>query len=245
MSTTNTHWDIWRDPATATEFRQRRRSIPGADAQMDVLHKLVERVAQVHNVLDLGCGDGVLLETILHAHPKAAGVGIDGSEDMLNAAGRRFDLLPTRRPVLIEADFESPVWLEALPTRRFDVIVSGFAIHHSTDDRKRTIYHEIHGLLRPGGVFVNIEHVASASPLGEALFERTYAEHQLSFRRDQGEDITLDTALHELQSCPAKAANKLAPVETQLAWLRESGFVDVDCYWKWFELAVIGGFKEV
>ncbi|CAN0477203.1 unnamed protein product, partial [Phaeothamnion confervicola] len=31
----------------------------------------------------------------------------------------------------------------------------------------------------------------------------------------------------------------LAPVETQLEWLRASGFVDVDCVFKLFELAVL------
>ena len=40
-----------------------------------------------------------------------------------------------------------------------------------------------------------------------------------------------------------KAANRLAPLETQLAWLREIGFRDVDCYWKQFELAVMAGYK--
>jgi len=40
---------------------------------------------------------------------------------------------------------------------------------------------------------------------------------------------------------PDKAANILAPVETQCRWLRRIGFVEVDCYFKHFELAVFGG----
>jgi len=39
-------------------------------------------------------------------------------------------------------------------------------------------------------------------------------------------------------------SNKLASVEAQLAWLREIGFQEVDCFWKWLELAVFGGTKS-
>ena len=38
-----------------------------------------------------------------------------------------------------------------------------------------------------------------------------------------------------------KEANILAPVEVQCEWLRECGFEDVDCFFKFFELAVFGG----
>jgi hypothetical protein len=88
-------------------------------------------------------------------------------------------------------------------------------------ERKRQLYQEVWDALSPGGVFCNLEHVASASEYGHARFL----------------DAMGMTADDEDPS------NKLLDVQAQLVWLREVGFVDVDCYWKWRELALLVGRK--
>ncbi len=143
------------------------------------------------------------------------GVGVDFSELMLAAARERF--ADDERIELVEHDLDEP--LPALG--RFDAVVSSFAIHHLEHERKRSLYGEVFALLEPGGVFANFEHVASP----------THRLH-LAFFQAIGEPLEEEDP-----------SDRLVDVETQLGWLRELGFDDVDCYWKWLEMALLVAVK--
>jgi SAM-dependent methyltransferase len=187
--------------------------IPHRAAGEAVLLDLVPRT--VRRIVDLGAGDGRLLALLRIDRPESVGVSADLSPTMLEAACARFAGDPLVQ--VVEYDLDQP-----LPDfARGDAIVSCFAIHHCTHERKRELYGEIFDALEPGGVFYNLEHVASVSP-----------EMHEAFLAALG-----ITAEQEDQS------NKLLAVEPQLAWLRELGFTHVDCYWKWRELALFGGVK--
>jgi tRNA (cmo5U34)-methyltransferase len=167
-------------------------------------------------ILDLGTGDGRLLALVRRDRPGARGVAIDFSPTMLKAARERFQ--QDENVQVIEHNLDEP-----LPDLgRFDVVVSSFAIHHCTHERKRELYSEIHAVLEPGGIFCNLEHVASATGTLHTRFLRALG-------------------VTEADEDPS---NKLADVEIQLEWLREIGFEDVDCYWKWLELALFGGTRK-
>jgi SAM-dependent methyltransferase len=235
---------VWQRPEVAHGFLDERSlALPFRTEQIDVLLRLLRHAdTSIRRVLDLGCGDGVLLAAVLTAFPDAGGVGLDFSEPMLTRAADRLGGFG-RRVELADGDLGAPGWQQGL-SGSFDSIISGFAIHHLSDERKRALYAEIYARLEPGGVFVNCEHVASPTPEIEALFDEANAEHLLRQRRARGEDVTFEQVHHEYLTRPDRAANILAPLEAQLAWLREIGYVQVDCFWKWFELAIFGGYKR-
>jgi cyclopropane fatty-acyl-phospholipid synthase-like methyltransferase len=128
---------------------------------------------------------------------------------MLERAERRFAEKPLIE--LLQHDLTEP-----LPVKRgaFDAIVSALAIHHVPDERKRSLFAEVRKLLRPGAVFVNLEIVTSPTP---ELHE--HFRHAIGRPHDDPSD-------------------HLAGLEEQLRWLRDAGFSQVDCRFKWMELAL-------
>jgi SAM-dependent methyltransferase len=236
--------EIWKHPDVAAAFLEERSLlIPDRLRQFDVLLRVLRIAAHpLQRVLDLGAGDAVLLALVLEAFPDSRGVAVDFSPLMLEQARKRLAKFGDRASVA-ECDLQSPQWLSVVQGP-YDAVVSGFAIHHLADDRKRTLYQEIHGLLADGGVFVNCEHVSSASPLGEEMFNAAMSEHLWQRKRERGESVSLEQVHHEYTTRPDRAANILASVEDQCLWLREIGFIHVDCFWKYFELALFGGIKR-
>jgi tRNA (cmo5U34)-methyltransferase len=203
----------------ALQYLARADRIAHRTAGEAVVLELVPR--SVRRILDLGAGDGRLLALLRLDRPEARGVATDLSPTMLDAARARFAGDPLVS--VVEHDLDAPLGAlgAAGVAGGFDAVVSCFAIHHCSHSRKRALYAEVFGLLEPGGVFYNLEHVASPTPeLHEAFFAALGM-----------------TLADEDQS------NQLLDVETQVAWLREIGFAQVDCFWKWRELALFGGVK--
>ncbi|MQA73428.1 MAG: methyltransferase domain-containing protein [Solirubrobacterales bacterium] len=205
----------WATPEHAQRYLARADDYPHRAEGEGVLVEQLPGGAR--RILDLGTGDGRLLGLLATDRPQISGVGLDVSEPMLEAARSRFR--DDRRIELLEHDLAAP--LPALG--HFAAIVSSFAIHHLEHGRKRALYGEVLDLLEPGGVFANLEHVASPT-------DRLH----LAFFAAIGEPLADEDP-----------SDRLLDVETQLGWLRELGFDDVDCYWKWLEMALLVGVKPL
>jgi tRNA (cmo5U34)-methyltransferase len=235
---------IWRQPIVVHAYLTGlRAAVPAAAEQIDVMLRLVAATDRpIRRVLDLGSGDGPLTAALLARYPAADAILVDFSAPMLAAAAARF-AGRTPPPRLVDADLSEPTWRAPLAPVPFDAVVSGFAIHHLLDDRKRALYGEVFALLAPGGIFVNIEHVASPTRWLEHRFDDLMVDVLTAAAPRSAADRSRETIAAEYHARPDKAANLLAPVEAQCSWLRTIGFADVDCWHKCFELAVFGGRK--
>lgn len=231
--------DVWKTSSLVAAYLEGvRGAIPFAQEQIDVMLRLIAaRGTPLRTFLDLGCGDGVLSAAILDRYPQATAVLVDFSAPMLDAAKNRF-AGKNASVRLLNLDYGEPSWTTSVDGNGpYDAIVSGYSIHHQPDVRKREIYSEIFRLLDSGGIFINVEHVSSASAWIESVHDDLFVDH---LHRGHPGTSRSETA-ENYRNRPDKAANILAPVEVQCGWLREIGFTDVDCYLKVFELAVFGG----
>lgn len=199
----------WDDVGVVERFVE-RSAAPGPRDQGERL--LVDLLPPApRRIVDLGCGDGRLAAQVLAARPDVESVlVIDRSPPMLDRARTRF--AGDRRVEVRVGDLGAPLLLGEA-----DVVVSGLAIHHLDDERKRSLYAEVATALRTGGVFANLDVVASATDARHAAFLAA-----IDRPADDPED-------------------RLAPVDDQLAWLRAAGLVEVDCLWRWRGFALLVG----
>lgn len=207
--------NLWSTTEHALGYLAKADSIPHRTEGEAVLLDYIPKDAQ--RILDLGTGDGRLMGLLKIDRPQFTGIAVDFSTVMLEKAKERFKGDDSIEIIAHNLDNTLP------DLGTFDAIVSSFAIHHVTHDRKASLYAEIFDRLNPGGVFANLEHIASPNQKIHIQFLTKIGY------TPEGED----------------PSNKLLDVETQLGYLRSIGFVDVDCYWKWLELALLIGIKPI
>ncbi len=204
----------WREQARSERWLAIRDRLPGGAQMREVLLEDVIGDRRPRRVLDLGTGGGALIADVRSISPETEAYGLDISPPLLAAA--RMQFAGQKGVHFREHDLTEP-----LPTKHgpYDLIVSAWVIHHLPDKRKQQLYSEVFDLLEPGGLFCNMDLVALPT---DELQKRAMA---VFASMDDESD----------------SSDQPAPVETQLAWLRDSGFENVDCYWKWLATATLVG----
>ena len=233
----------WRDTEVAKHYLERfHHAIPYLNDQTQVaLDVLAHDRLEVRRFLDLGCGDGRLTDDILKTYPDANAVLVDCSRHMLEQAAQRLASKQSQVSCVLQ-DYSDEGWTASYcDMAPFDLVVSSYSIHHQPDRAKYVLYQDIFRLLRPGGWFMHIEHVAARSPWGQELWDDLMIDRLYTAAQAAHEETSKAAIREQYLARPDRQENRLTDVNAQCQWLRKIGFAEVDCFFKYLQLAVFGG----
>jgi tRNA (cmo5U34)-methyltransferase len=212
-----------------------RRSIPEYEAMRRVVFEVGKRFVRPGTaVVDLGCSRGeALAPFVAEFGDRARYVGVDVSAPMLEACRGRFE-------AEIEAGLLSVHDLDlrrSYPSARASLTLAVLTLQFTPLEDRPQILRAACDHTVPGGALLLVEKVLPSSTRADRLMTEIY--HDL--KRSQGygeEEITRKALSLEGVLVPASA-------EWNEEALREAGFAEVECLWRWLNfgawLAVRGG----
>jgi SAM-dependent methyltransferase len=203
-------------------------------------------------VLDLGCGPGSLAARLLARIPEATVIAVDADPVTLSLGRAAYGSLAGLQ--FLDVDLRAPGWQARIglrPARQVDAAVSTTALHWLTAAELRQLYQVLASLLRPGGLFLNGDHLRleeTGSPvlarLGQALEEQECLRRFPAGHAGRAEDwiqwwqaIAADPALADAAAERERRAvghhgtdGELLAVHTGA--LRAAGFAEIGTLWQ-------------
>jgi cyclopropane fatty-acyl-phospholipid synthase-like methyltransferase len=217
-------------------------SVPKRDEQLGLLVDLLPWPTDAPvRVLDIGAGFGAITEQFLTRYPHSSVTYLDGSAEMMKLARERLAKYGERVSLHL-GDLAYPSWNEQL-SGGYDAAVSGLAIHHISDERKRALYAEVFAMLKPGGMFLNDDSILTPTTWQPRFDYLRYQHIQQREQELRGTTRSIEEIAAERKAHQRSHQNYRAPLRNQLEWLTAAGFESVDCFWKYLDHAIFGGIK--
>jgi SAM-dependent methyltransferase len=236
-------WESWQ----RSWDRQQAAFMPDREERFTALLDVVEAACgRAPRVLDLACGTGSVTRRLLARLPEATSVAVDLDPALLRIAGGTF--AGDNRVRLARADLATPEWRDVVGGD-FDAVLTTTALHWLPAQRLRSLYAEVAGVLRSGGVFCNADHMVDPglpgltqklSEFDEARRENSYAAGSaLSWpawwdaAREAPELADAVAERDELFSRPdTDHTESLLGYPVHLDFLRTAGFSEVGLVWR-------------
>lgn len=203
------------------------RSIPQYETMRKACFEVACRYVQPDTtILDLGCSRGEAISPLVeHYKEQNHFVGVEVSEPMLAAARERFrEEIEGGRVEILPMDLR-----REYPEVEASVTLSVLTLQFTPIEYRQRIVSEVYRHTRKGGVFILVEKIlGSSAEIDEVLVETYY-----QLKREQG------YSEEEIERKRLSLEGVLVPVTAR--WneelLRDAGFRQVDCFWRWMNFA--------
>ena len=198
---------------------------------------------EAQSILELGSGTGALSRKVLDRCPQAQLIAVDYSPRMIGFAQAKLNTQGYGdRITWVTADFgDWAMGKVPLPQTQFDACVSSLAIHHLNHGLKLQLFQHIYQSLTPGGSFWNADPIVAESPEMAAVYQSVadaWTRAQGSTREQV--QAKLSTGTNHGHS----SHDHLATLALHLDLLQQAGFASVEVPWKYYGMAVLGGWKK-
>ena len=156
--------DVWQRSARQDWLprwdAQQEGYVPEREARFTAMFDALAALLPASFVaLDLACGPGSISQRLLARFPQARVVAVD-VDPVLLSLGRSALGTAGGRLRWVDADLAEPGWPDALGETRVDAVLSSTALHWLEPEPLARLYRDLAGLLRPGGVLLNGDHMA-------------------------------------------------------------------------------------
>ncbi|MFA5975414.1 MAG: methyltransferase domain-containing protein [Elusimicrobiota bacterium] len=203
------------------------RLVPYYQKQNSLMMDLIPfKRLDAFKTLDIGSGAGILSRLLLDTFPNATVTAFDLSPVMLDLCKKKLWAYP-KRATFQQGDLTRDSWGTG-----YDVVFAGLVLHHTDDQGKRNFFRRLIATMNPGGILLCRDIVRGRT---ERLTQQ-YEQLWKLYMRAQGEDGASWYEKFRAKDVPATA-------EDQVKWIREAGFQDVGCHWRYLNFAVTGGTK--
>ncbi|MGH3880970.1 MAG: class I SAM-dependent methyltransferase [Actinophytocola sp.] len=226
--------------------KQQENNIPDREERFRVVIDVVGTVVGTAvgtgpaNVVDLGCGPGSLSARLAAALPAVHVVGLDADPLLLGLGVANTG----PRVRLVEADLGDPSWPDRTGLAgRWDAAVSSTALHWLDPDTLAAVYRALAERLRPGGVFVNADHMAPGTSTLDSI--AAHVRHARTTRvgshlhedwaqwwQALGEDADLAPLLADRPAAPIDHTENELTVGEHAELLRAAGFREAAPVWQ-------------
>jgi SAM-dependent methyltransferase len=226
---------------------QQEGYVPEREARFTAMFDaLAELLPASFVALDLACGPGSIGQRLLARFPDAQAIAVD-IDPVILAIGRGALGTVAGRLRWIEADLASPDWVEGLGETELDAVLSTTALHWLEPEPLRRVYHDLARLLRPGGLFLNGDHMSygAALPTFARLSQQALAVDRRHLRRARHRDggavvgcVDLGARIRTAADPAGRALRGKTRQESPPGFdvhveaLRKAGFRDVETIWQ-------------
>ncbi|MFH0837173.1 MAG: class I SAM-dependent methyltransferase [Candidatus Aenigmatarchaeota archaeon] len=178
-------------------------------------------------VIDFGIGTAETSMRILKTFLRAFVLGIDENEEMIEIAKKKTNLYDNRIFVM-KQDFYT-----SIPPMKGDAIISSISLHHEED--KEQLFQRFYSTTNTNGVCIVADVV-------------TYKDKEKTMRTEQEWKDYLIRTLGKKQAVyrfdEFKIHDKPSPLEDQLKWMKQAGYVNVRVFWECMNYAAFVGYKN-